>query len=86
MIEADHGQLKRLMKPTLGFKSRKTAYATIKGFEVMRALKKGQAKALQIQPCIKGEVRLIERAFGLGADMLSKVFDLHRAEIKKWAA
>ena len=40
VIEADHGELKRLIKPALGFKSMKTAYATIKGFEVMRALKK----------------------------------------------
>ncbi|MDZ2528562.1 transposase, partial [Klebsiella pneumoniae] len=30
---------------TLGFKSMKTAYATIKGIEVMRALRKGQASA-----------------------------------------
>ncbi len=35
-IESDHGKLKRLIKPTLGFKSMKTAYATIKVFEVMR--------------------------------------------------
>ena len=35
VIEADHGKLKRLIKPTLGFKSMKTAYATIKGFEVI---------------------------------------------------
>ncbi len=41
-LEADHGKLKRLIKPTLGFQFLKTAYATIKGFEVMRALKKGQ--------------------------------------------
>ena len=33
-IESDHGKLKRLIKPTLGFKSMKTAYATLKGFEV----------------------------------------------------
>ena len=38
LIEADHGQLKRLIKPTLGFKSMKTIY----GFEVMRRFKKGQ--------------------------------------------
>jgi hypothetical protein len=36
IIESDHGKLKRLIKPTLGFKSMKTAYATIKGFEIMR--------------------------------------------------
>ena len=40
VIEADHGKLKRLIKPTLGFKTMKTAYAAIKGFEVMRALKR----------------------------------------------
>ena len=32
-IESDHGKLKRLINPTLGFKSMKTAFATIKGFE-----------------------------------------------------
>src|SRR5512133_628156 len=44
-LESDHGKLKRLIKPTLGFQSMKTAYATIKGFEVMRMLKKGQFAA-----------------------------------------
>ena len=33
IIESDHGKLKRLINPTLGFKSIKTAWATIKGFE-----------------------------------------------------
>ncbi|WP_407230942.1 IS6-like element IS26 family transposase [Escherichia coli] len=45
MIECDHGKLKRIIGATLGFKSMKTAYATIKGIEVMRALRKGQASA-----------------------------------------
>ncbi len=36
---------KRIIGATLGFKSMKTAYATIKGIEVMRALRKGQASA-----------------------------------------
>src|SRR3546814_3912913 len=35
VIEADHGKLKILIKPVRGFKSIPTAYATIKGFEVM---------------------------------------------------
>ena len=34
-----------LSKPPLGFKSIKTAYATLKGVEVMRALSKGQASS-----------------------------------------
>jgi transposase-like protein len=40
IIESDYGKLKRLIKPKLGFKSMKTAYATIKGFEIMRMFKK----------------------------------------------
>lgn len=75
VIEADHGKLKRLIKPTLGFKSLKTAYATLKGFEVMRALKKQQARAFQIQDGIRGEVRLVERAFGLGRNALAEAIE-----------
>ena len=41
-IEADHGKLKILIKPVRGFQSMKTAYATIKGFEVMRMFRKQQ--------------------------------------------
>ena len=37
VVEADHGKLKLLIRPVRGFKTLKTAYATIKGFEVMRA-------------------------------------------------
>ena len=44
VVEADHGKLKLLIRPVRGFKTMKTAYATIKGFEVMRALRKGQAE------------------------------------------
>jgi DDE domain len=43
VVEADHGKLKQPIRPVRGFKTLKTAYATIKGFEVMRALRKGQA-------------------------------------------
>ena len=41
-VESDHGKLKRLINPVLGFKSKHTAYATIKGFEVMRIFRKGR--------------------------------------------
>ena len=43
----------------------KTAYATIKGFEVMRMFKKGQLSAWQQLPGVKGEVYLIEKQFGI---------------------
>ena len=66
VVEADHGKLKQLIRPVHGFKSMKTAYATIKGFEVMRALHKGQAAMFSIQGGIVGEARIVERAFGVG--------------------
>ncbi|CAG0910095.1 unnamed protein product [Cyprideis torosa] len=72
IVEADHGKLKILIKPVRGFKKMKTAYATIKGFEVMRALRKGQGRAFNIQGGILGEVRMIERAFGLGPCALAE--------------
>jgi transposase, IS6 family len=40
----------------------KTAYATVKGFELMHALRKGQAKLWMLAGGIRGEVRLVERA------------------------
>lgn len=76
VVEADHGKLKRLIKPTLGFKSMKSAYATLKGFEVMRMFRKGQSLGDPIELWygfhpggvdrnvrLLGEIRLIERQF-----------------------
>jgi len=59
IIESDHGKLKRLIKPTLGFKSMRTAYATIKGFEVMRMFKKGRFELWKYGQGIQGEIRII---------------------------
>src|SRR3546814_13191215 len=42
VIEADQGTLKILIKPVRGLQSIPTAYATIQGFEVIRALPQGQ--------------------------------------------
>ena len=72
MTEADHGKLKRLIRPVRGFKTLKAAYATIKGFEVMRAFKKGQARAFNVTGDIRGEARTNERASGIGADALAE--------------
>ena len=57
VIEADHGKLKLLIRPVRGFKTLKTAYATIKGFEVMCALRKGQAGNFVLQGGIIDEAR-----------------------------
>lgn len=76
-LEADHGKLKRLIHPVRGFKSVKTAYATIKGFEVMRMFRKGQMRAWQQLPGIKGEVYLIEKQFGIHNPKYAQEFRIH---------
>ncbi|HYA79545.1 MAG TPA: DDE-type integrase/transposase/recombinase, partial [Methylocystis sp.] len=50
VVEADHGKLKQLIRPVRGFKTLKTAYATIKGFEVMRALRKDPMRRRALRP------------------------------------
>jgi transposase-like protein len=72
VVEADHGKLKQLIRPVRGFKTLKTAYATIAGFEVMRALRKGQAAIFNITQDIRGEARIVERAFGIGPGALAE--------------
>ena len=37
VVEADHGKLKQLIGPVRGLEMQKTACATIKNFELMRA-------------------------------------------------
>ncbi|HGM6748227.1 IS6 family transposase [Serratia ureilytica] len=61
-IECDRGKLKRIIGATLGFKSMKTAYATIKGVEVMHALSKGQASVFYYGDLV-GEMRVLSRVF-----------------------
>ncbi|PHR10147.1 MAG: hypothetical protein COB29_00890 [Sulfitobacter sp.] len=40
-LEGDRRELKQLSMPSLGFKSMKTAYTTIKKFKIMSVFKKG---------------------------------------------
>ena len=54
----------------------KTAYATIKSFEVMRALHKGQAATFKLTHGVRDEARLVERAFCLGACALTEAVHL----------
>jgi len=55
IMEADHGALKRVIGPTRGFQTMKTASATTKVFEVMRMIRKGHC--LTCKPCVKDEIR-----------------------------
>ena len=76
VVEADHGKLELLIRPVREFKTLKAAYATIKGFEVMRALRKGQAGMFALQDGIVGEASIVERAFGIGSCALTEVMAL----------
>jgi len=86
VVEADHGKLKQLIRPVRGFKTLKTAYATIKGFEVMRALRKGQASTFNITRDMRGEARLVERAFGLGPSALAEAMQFVPEKLELQAA
>jgi transposase, IS6 family len=65
IIEADHGALKQVIRPTRGFQTMKTASATIKGFEVMRMIRRGHC--LTGKPHVKDEVRFINKLFDIFA-------------------
>jgi transposase-like protein len=65
IIEADHGALKRVIRPTCGFQRMKTASATLKGFEVMRMIRRGHC--VLTQPGAAGEIRLVNQLFGVAA-------------------
>ena len=65
LLEADHGALKRVIRPTRGFQSMKTAGATLKGFEIMRMIRRGHC--IQRERRGTGEIRLVNQLFGLAA-------------------
>jgi transposase-like protein len=63
IIEADHGALKRVIRPARGFQRMKTASATIGGFEVLRMIRR--AHCVLSHSSVAGEIRLISQLFGL---------------------
>ena len=65
IIEADHGGLKRVIRPTCGFQRLKTASATIRGVEVMRMIRRGRCMLPELD--VPGEIRLVNQLFGLAA-------------------
>ncbi len=65
IIEADHGALKRVIRRTRGSQRMKTASATLKGFEVMRMIRRGHC--VLTQPGATGEIRFVNQLLGLAA-------------------
>jgi len=64
-IESDHAALKRIVNPAKGYKTLRTAKATLQGIESFRTIKRGDIH----EPTLiaAGEVRLVNELFGLTA-------------------
>ena len=65
IIEADHGALKRVIKPARGFHTMRTATATIKGFEIMRMIRRGHC--LTCKAGVHNEIHFVNRLFQVAA-------------------
>ena len=65
IIEADHGALKMVIRPTSGFQTMRTAAATIKGFEIMRMIRRGHC--LTCKPGVHNEIRFVNQLFQVAA-------------------
>jgi transposase, IS6 family len=65
ILEADHGALKRVIRPTRAFPRMKTARVALKGFEVMRMIRRGHC--VLARPGVIGEIRLVNQLLGLAA-------------------
>jgi transposase-like protein len=64
LVEQDHRGIKRLVKPGMGFGSFNTARRTIKGYEIMNMMRKGQIKNVDKGAVIE-RVRFINQIFGV---------------------
>jgi len=64
VVEQDHRFIKRLVKPGMGFFSFRTAWKTLRGYEVMNMIRKGQVQGVN-----KGDgscqARFIAELFGV---------------------
>ena len=64
IVEQDHRFIKRRVKPGMGFGFFHTAWRTLKGYEVMNMIRKGQLRGAE-RGDIVSQNRLIAQAFGL---------------------
>ena len=66
LIEQDHRFIKRLVKPGMGFFSFHTAWQTLRGYETMNMIRKGQMQGVK-KGNISGQISFIASLFGLVA-------------------
>ncbi len=65
-IEQDHRFIKRLTKPGMGFHSFNTARRTLRGFEAMNMLRKGQVVGVE-KGDVKAGTEFVSQIFGVAA-------------------
>lgn len=66
IVEQDHRFIKRLVKPGMGFGSFNTARRTIRGYETMHMLRKGQIQGVA-RGAVLERVKFIEQVFEVAA-------------------
>jgi transposase-like protein len=64
LIEQDHRFIKRLTNPGLGFASFNTARRTIRGYESMNMIRKGQIQGVE-KGDVMGQISFIHEIFGV---------------------
>ncbi len=66
IIEQDHRNVKRIVKPMMGFQSFNTARRTLRGIEAMSMIRKGQVKGVDRGDSVS-QVEFINKIFGVSA-------------------
>lgn len=66
LVEQDHKGIERLTKPGMGFGSFNTARKTLKGYEAMNVIRKGQIKNVE-KGDVMGQISFIDKIFGIAA-------------------
>lgn len=66
IVEQDHRFIKRLVNPGMGFASFNTARRTLRGYEAMNMMRKGQINGVE-KGDILAQVRFVCQIFGIAA-------------------
>jgi transposase-like protein len=65
-VEQDHRFIKRLVNPGMGFGSFNTARRTLKGYEIMHMIRKGQIEKVE-RGAVKERIKFINQISGVAA-------------------
>jgi transposase-like protein len=66
VIEPDHRNIKRIVKPMMGFKSFNSARKTLSGIEALNMIRKGQVKEMRKEDRVS-QAKFIKELFGMSA-------------------